>query len=195
MENVLRPSECYYSEIKKLSRSGFVDNEFPPNYTAFVDNIKEKKFGFYNDWDNWKAPREVFRSPILGKFVDPNDIERGLFTSDFLISCLASLAERETNIKRLIEEQTLTETGFYYVRLNINGVWRFIVVDHNIPVHKDGRIVAAHSYADEESELWPTLIEKAYTKAYGTYEQYSRVQSREAYLRDLTGAPVRLYTP
>jgi len=107
---------------------------------------------------------------------------------------LASLAERENNIKRLVEEQVYTETGFYYVRLNINGVWRYIAVDHSIPVHKDGSIIAAHSYADDESELWPTLIEKAYTKAYGTYEQYSRIQSREAYLRDLTGAPVRLYT-
>lgn len=80
------------------------------------------------------------------------------------------------------------------MRLNINGVWRYIAVDHSIPVHKDGRIVAAHSFADDESELWQTLIEKAYTKAYGTYEQYSRVQSRESYLRDLTGAPVKLYT-
>lgn len=132
---------------------------------------------------------------MLGKYIDPNDIERGLFSSDFLVSCLASLAEKENNIKRLIEEQALTETGFYYVRINVNGVWRYIAVDHSIPVHKDGRVVASHSYADEETELWPTLIEKAYTKVYGTYEQYSRSQSREAYLRDLTGAPVRIYSP
>jgi hypothetical protein len=110
------------------------------------------------------------------------------------VSCLASLAERENNIKRLIEEQALNETGFYYVRINLNGVWRYIVIDHNIPVHKNGKIVTSHSYADDESDLWPTLIEKAYTKVYGSYEQYSRVQSREAYLRDLTGAPVRVYS-
>jgi hypothetical protein len=193
-ENVLRIAECYYSEIKKLNTSDFTDVEFPANYIAFVDNVKERKIGHFNDYNNWKKPREIFRAPAVGKYIDPNDIERGLFQSDFLVSCLASLAEKENNIKRLIEEQTLTETGFYYVRINVNGVWRYIVIDHNIPVSKDGKIVASHSYADDESDLWSTLIEKAYTKVYGSYEQYSRVQSREAYLRDLTGAPVRVYS-
>lgn len=149
VDNVLRLAECYYSEVKKLNHSDFVDCEFPSNYTAFVDNIKEKKFGHFKDWNNWKAPRDVFRAPILGKYVDPNDIERGLFASDTLMSCLASLAGQENNIKRLIEEQTVTENGFYYVRINVNGVWRYIAVDHNIPVHNDGTIVAAHSYADD----------------------------------------------
>jgi hypothetical protein len=54
---VLRIGECYYSEIKKLSRSGFEDVEFPANYIAFVDNVKERKIGHFNDYNNWKKPR------------------------------------------------------------------------------------------------------------------------------------------
>lgn len=76
-------------------------------------------------------------------------MEKGLFPSDFLASCISSLAEREQNIKRLIEEQSYTETGFYYVRINVNGVWRYVIVDQYIPVHTDGTIVATHSYPDD----------------------------------------------
>ena len=37
------------------------------------------------------------------------------------------------NIKRLIEDQKANANGFYYVRLNINGVWRYIAVDNKLP--------------------------------------------------------------
>lgn len=35
------------------------------------------------------------------------------------------------------------------------------------------------------------MIEKAYAKVFGGYDTFSRIQPREHYLRDLTGAPVR----
>ena len=85
--------------------------------------------------------------------------------------------------------------GFYYSRVNVNGVWRYIVVDQFLPIHTDGRLIPTHSNLDEETDLWPSIIEKAYTKVYGSYEQYSRPQSRECYLRDLAGAPVKIYSP
>jgi hypothetical protein len=37
------------------------------------------------------------------------------------------------------------------------------------------------------------LIEKAYAKAYNGYDVFKRNVSRESFLRDLTGAPVRKY--
>lgn len=78
----------------------------------------------------------------------------------------------------MIEEQELNKNNFYYVRINENGVWRYIVVDDQIASERNGKLAISHSYADVETELWPSLIEKAYTKLYGTFEQYSRNQSR-----------------
>jgi hypothetical protein len=39
----------------------------------------------------------------------------------------------EGNIKRLIEDQKVNANGFYLIRLNINGVWRYVSVDNKLP--------------------------------------------------------------
>lgn len=96
-------------------------------------------------------------------------------------------------MKRLIENQKLNPYGFYYVRLNINGVWRYISVDHNLP-ELDGAPLGARSFNDSEAELWPALIEKAYAKAYQGYITFNENTPREHYLRDLTGASVKKYS-
>ena len=113
-----------------------------------MDNVKEKTLGTFIDYNNWQLASATFKGPCFGKYIDPNDVERGAFHSEFLISCLSSLAEREQNIKKLIEEQELSKTNFYYVRLNENGVWRYIIVDDQVPSEKSGKLAITHSYAD-----------------------------------------------
>jgi len=83
----------------------------------------------------------------------------------------------EGNIKRLIEDQKANANGFYLIRLNINGVWRYISVDNKLPF-AEGEALGAQSFNDSESELWVSLIEKAYAKAYSGYDVFSRPQPR-----------------
>lgn len=51
-------------------------------------------------------------------------------------------------MKRVIESQQYNPNGFYYVRLNINGVWRYIAVDDFLPT-LDGDNVGALSFRDQ----------------------------------------------
>ena len=51
----------------------------------------------------------------------------------------------------------MNPNGFYYVRLNINGVWRYFSVDDNLPELNDAPI-GARSFNDSEAELWPSII-------------------------------------
>lgn len=71
-------------------------------------------------------------------------------------------------------------------------MWRYIAVDNKLP-YSNGEVLGAQSFADNETELWAALIEKAYAKAYNGYDVFRRNVPRESYLRDLTGAPVRKY--
>jgi hypothetical protein len=50
----------------------------------------------------------------------------------------------------LIEDQKVNSNGFYYVRLNINGVWRYIAVDNKLPA-SNGEALGAQSFNDTES--------------------------------------------
>lgn len=63
------------------------------------------------------------------------------------------------------------------MRLNINGVWRYVAVDNKLP-YSNGEALGAQSFNDNESELWAALIEKAYAKVYSGYDVFSRNVSR-----------------
>lgn len=77
------------------------------------------------------------------------------------------------------------------MRINVNGVWRYVAVDDSLP-EKDGVALGARSYNDSESDLWVALIEKAYAKAHNGYNVFKNTTiPREHYLRDLTGVPVK----
>lgn len=138
----------------------------------------------------WKRHTDIARNSAFGKYIDPNDINPGKLSSPQFLSTLSCLAEMESNIKRLIEDQKANSNGFYMIRLNINGVWRYVPVDNMLP-YAEGEALGAQSFNDSESELWAALIEKAYAKVYSGYDTFIRNIPRENYLRDLTGAPVR----
>lgn len=88
-------------------------------------------------------------------------------------------------MESLFYTQEYDPDGVYAVWLNINGEWKLVVVDDQIPCQSSG--VPAFSRAHGE-ELWVILLEKAYAKAYGCYQRIEGGNPAEA-LRDLTGAP------
>ena len=48
----------------------------------------------------------------------------------------------------MIENQIINEDGFYYVRIFLNAVWRYVVVDDSIPI-LGGQPACATSYLDD----------------------------------------------
>ena len=54
-------------------------------------------------------------------------------------------------------------SGKYCIRLHINGCWRRILIDTHLPYGSHDRKLC--SYSADHSELWVSLIEKAYMKA------------------------------
>ena len=114
------------------------------------------------------------------------DLVSALFHPRPLHDALTAAGERgaSTNAPRLLP---LSPSGMYAVRLCIDGLWRWIVVDDVIPASGfDGS--PAFSSA-RRRQLWVPIVEKAAAKAVGSYAGLVSGTTAEG-LRLLTGAPV-----
>lgn len=94
------------------------------------------------------------------------------------------MAEYPELVSRLFDFDHVNEYGIHSVWLNINGIWRQIVLDEYFPTK--GKRLAFSS--TDQKELWVILLEKAYAKVYGNYWEIVGGDPVHA-LRDLTGAP------
>ena len=131
---------------------------------------------------------------------EPTLLSLGKYTNPYLYSALTILSEDPSLVLPLFGDQTINQEGIYHVNLCKDGVWRYIFVDDNFPVKSiAGRkhMLFLHSRESEKGtvELWPSLIEKAIAKIYGTYLDLA--MAREDGMSDLfkmlTGAPVSIY--
>jgi hypothetical protein len=83
----------------------------------------------------------------------------------------------------LNNEEDITNNGAYTVWLFLDGNWRQVIIDDLLPVAFNFYIFSSH-----KKELWICLIEKAYAKAFKSYENIERGLIGPM-LTALTGAP------
>ena len=96
--DVVRPIETLRDRVRKMNSPGYEDDEFPPDSVSIGHEHRAELVLF-------KKGNEIYRNVGFGKYIDPNDIQPGTFSSPQFLSTLSCLAEREENIKRLIENQ------------------------------------------------------------------------------------------
>ncbi|CAD8160299.1 unnamed protein product [Paramecium octaurelia] len=178
--------------LKFAPQKEYTDPTFPPN-----DLQVFQVFGHGQvDFKRYNLGREQDTHQV----VDPNDIVPGQ-QSGTLLQVLAAIAEKPQLITRILEDQVINEFGFYYARLCIGGVWKYILVDDLLGYFK-GEPVGARTTIDNnklkslqksnpgyQSELWPFIIEKAFAKEYGSYEDAFKIATVADFLQETTGAP------
>jgi hypothetical protein len=180
----------------------FVDSEFPPGDTALgVGDANALVLG-------WRcAPGISDIAQLFDGGTDPDDVEQGLFKNDWLLSALSMLAAAggvgdggvDAQIANLFvghygmdgELTYDTEVGGYCVRLYKQGIWNPIIVDDLFPMlthdnwtNENRGMASAHS--KECTELWVSIIEKAFAKYYGSYYALEQGYVQHA-LEDMTG--------
>lgn len=168
----------------------YTDNEFPPNETSLVNNWDLLPESQRNKWKKfvWRRSSEIFGPDynIFYQEIEPNDIKQGQLGDCYLLSSLSSLAERPHVVQKIFNPTEKNEFGVYSVWLNVNGIWKNIVIDDYFPCLSD-KSGPAFSRANG-NELWVLIIEKAYAKIFGSYFAIEGGNPAAA-LRDLTGAP------
>lgn len=126
----------------------------------------------------------------------PNDLLQGGVGDCWFLSALAVVAQRHDLIARLFVDTAPARSGCYLLRLFLDGQWRRVVVDDQLPCvsnpnrsHLAGEVGLAFSRTNNQ-QLWVCLLEKAYAKAHGSYHAISGGEISEA-LVDLCGMPTR----
>lgn len=120
--------------------------------------------------------------------IRPDDIVQGYLGNCYFLTALTVMAEHPELIRRLFDDDVISENGVYAVWINVNGVWRNIIVDDYFPVQRSNQGFKPAFSCTSAKDIWLMLLEKAYAKAYGSYFDIIGGNPVNA-LRDLTGAP------
>jgi len=115
----------------------------------------------------------------------PGDVRQGKVGDCWFIAALAVVAERDDLISSILDPSYGDwGLGRYAVRFFFDGEWEVVVVDGQFPHQGESLAFARGAH----NQLWPSLIEKAYAKAHGSYDAISGGFISEAML-NLTGWP------
>lgn len=117
-------------------------------------------------------------------------IKRGIMNDKFFIGAVMMLfkAKEEFFTNLVIDYENVNENikyGFCGFQFFINGEWRPVVIDTYIPWHQGDEMTLSGTSASKTS-WWLTLLEKAYSKVFKSYDVLNDVSIKNI-LVDLTG--------
>ena len=98
-------------------------------------------------------------------------------------------------MEKLFESQKYNPHGIYYVKINQNNSWKYVIIDDYVPVcvGKDGKTeetayLKITSSSNTQVQIWPLLIQKAYAKYYSTFEALEKTNEKD-FIEEITGCP------
>jgi hypothetical protein len=149
------------------------------------------------DSDTWKGPDpscvQWIRCPQIAQDLGAvmnlspgreTSLVQGALATGWIMNAVALLAETPYLLKRLFVPTGQEASGRYCIRVYKQGVWENVFIDNRLCCGPDRLPLFARS--DRVHELWPCLLEKAYAKMHGCYNNICRGDLGYA-LRDLSG--------
>ncbi|EAR84269.2 calpain family cysteine protease (macronuclear) [Tetrahymena thermophila SB210] len=164
----------------------FKDDEFPPELTSLVGSNQAGR----TSWKGlkWLRPRDIKGYTNFALFqdaIEPNDIKQGYLGDCYFLSSIASLAEWPDRIRNLFSLDKPNPYGCHCVKICDKGEWREVIVDQFFPCVSAAR--GPSFTKGNGAEIWVMLLEKAWAKINGSYDQIEAGLTREC-LHDFTGA-------
>jgi len=190
-----------YEKLKAASKESgklFEDPEFPCNITSLYYSTAPEG----TEDIIWKRPSEISKEP---KFFEDGasrfDVNQGEIGNCWVVSAIANLTMDEPLFCRVVpKEQGSKEedfssdnyAGIFHFKFWQYGEWVDVVVDDYLPTREGYVTPFIFLSPGSENEFWSPLLEKAYAKLYGNYEQIRSGKIAES-LRDFTGGSCEHY--
>ncbi|NXM41327.1 CAN14 protein, partial [Gymnorhina tibicen] len=163
----------------------FTDDTFPAHISSIGTGALLKKLPRNLQW---KRPHALHKSPI---FYTANrkqlDLCQGLVENCWFLAALEALTFHQDILAAVVPQNQSFErkyAGIFHFRFWHFGGWVDVVVDDRLPVNEAGELLFVSSVY--KNVFWGALLEKAYAKLYGSYEDLQIGQVSEA-LVDFTG--------
>ncbi|XP_031758480.1 calpain-14 isoform X1 [Xenopus tropicalis] len=177
-----------YQALLEKSLGGkqlFVDETFPASLASIGSGCLLDKLP---DCVEWKRPHELVQNP---QFCTENASEfglhQGLTENCWFLAALSSLTFHPDILTNVVpQNQSFNKSygGIFHFRFWRFGEWVDVVVDDRLPVNGEGKLLFVSSV--RKNLFWGPLLEKAYAKLCGSYEDMQIGQVSEA-LVDFTG--------
>lgn len=122
----------------------------------------------------WVRPTEMESMTLFGEDggLTVGSVEQGSLGDCWLVALIASVAQSSpANLTDMINPKTISPIGCYSVRFYVDGLPRWVLIDDQFPA-KDSEKIDPDSfiYCHGQKEIWPNIIEKAFAKWTGAYE-------------------------
>ncbi|XP_025117093.2 calpain-14 isoform X1 [Bubalus bubalis] len=163
----------------------FEDKSFPAALSSIGSGPLLQKLPSHLQW---RRPPELHSNPLFYSAKAKRlDLCQGLVGDCWFLAALQALSLHQDILSRVVPlNQSFTKkyAGIFQFWFWHFGKWVPVVVDDRLPVNEAGQLVFVSS--TYKNLFWGALLEKAYAKLSGSYEDLQRGQVSEA-LVDFTG--------
>eukprot|EP00796_Vickermania_ingenoplastis_P011723 gene11723-8068_t len=176
----------------------FVDRHFLPNQNSISAGSRKAMKTV-----PWARPQMYLHQDLQDQIrtfreePQPTTVSQSVLGDSWVVSALSAVALQPQYIRscfyhphdpRLTREENAH--GAYRVTLNKNGWWKNIIVDNYFPVI--GSMVKYARSNKEVTEMWVSVLEKAYAKMHQSYAQIVAGDPLML-IQDITGFPTSRY--
>ncbi|XP_075195168.1 calpain-13-like [Anomaloglossus baeobatrachus] len=155
-------------EFHLKKKTLFTDEYFSANMNSIGSRLK-------NVVDTskivWKRPKDICKEPrFTVDGFSPFDIVQRRLGNCWVLSAIGSVTLQHEALERIIPDNQgfgKHYAGIFHFRFWHLGEWMDVVIDDRLPFLDDNYLSVQPSC---ENEFWPCLLEKAYAKFLGSYE-------------------------
>ncbi|KAJ6666873.1 hypothetical protein lerEdw1_018875 [Lerista edwardsae] len=167
----------------------FEDDTFPPYPSSIGPRLLKE---VQPHQLTWKRPTDILGNPsLIVDGVSRFDITQGDIGDCWVLAALGSLTLQPRFLKNMIPEGQgfgYNYAGIFHFRLWYFGDWVDVVIDDRLP-YLNGKLFGVHPRS--QNEFWPSLLEKAYAKLRGSYDELHWGYISEAFVNFTGGIQKR----